>query len=320
MPEQSVFESGDLAETEAYLSAAYTPMSIGGRPEDTRARIARRAVGDLLLDDLEFGYTMAFDAGPLEQVVLAQVADGVHTSGEHAFGAGSTFLIAPPDRPYTGEVRSARYGLTTFPTRLLAQVRTDGADPDAGPVQRLAGSRPVSAEAHRLLAATTAHVRSLLADPAAAAAPLVVGTAARHLAAVTLATLPTVTEGTVRHAPDPGRRDLRDAHGATLRRAVRFIEDNAHLDIGLAEIAGSVPVTPRAVQYAFARHADTTPLAYLKRVRLARAHEELRAADPTTTSVTRIAARWGFPHQGRFAAAYRTAYGTSPAAVLRAGG
>jgi AraC-like DNA-binding protein len=318
--EGSSFESGDLAETEAFLSEAYTPMTIGGRPEDRRASISRRAVGDLMLDELAFGYTMSFDAGPLEQVVLAQVAEGVHTSGEHgehAFGPGSTFLIAPPDRPYAGEVRAARYSLTSFPTRLLDRARTDIAGPDAGPVPRLSGSRPLSAEAHRLLAAATAHVRALAAEPAAAASPLIMGTAVRHLAAVTLTTLPTAVRGPVRHAPDPHRRDLRDAHNDTLRRAVRFIEDNAHRDIGLAEIAAAVPVTPRAVQYAFARHADTTPLAHLRRVRLGRAHEELKAADPAATTVTGVANRWGFAHQGRFAAAHRAAYGTSPGEVLR---
>ncbi|MER7764108.1 AraC family transcriptional regulator [Streptomyces sp. NPDC097619] len=314
--EQSVFVSGDLEETEAFLSTAYTPMNIGGRPQDTRARITRRSVGELFVDELEFGYTMSFDAGPLEQVVLAQIADGVHTSNGEAFGPGSTFLMAPPDLRYVGEVRRARYTLTTFPTHLLDRAHRDLLGPDAGSTSRLSGSSPVSVDAHRLLAGATAHVRALTADPVAAGSSLIMAGAVRHLAAVALHTLPTMAEERVRHAPDPLRRDLRDARDATLRRAARFIDDNAHLDIGLAEIAGSVPVTPRAIQYAFARHGDTTPLAYLKRVRLARAHEELKAADPDVTTVTRIAVRWGFAHQGRFAAAYRTAYGASPSHTL----
>ncbi|MFG2972318.1 helix-turn-helix domain-containing protein [Streptomyces sp. NPDC048331] len=116
--------------------------------------------------------------------------------------------------------------------------------------------------------------------------------------------------------PCPLPADRTDAHSDTLRRAIVFIEDNAHRDIGLADIAASIPVTPRAVQYAFAQHADTTPLAHLRRVRLARAHEELRVADPATATVTAVAMRWGFSHQGRFAAAYRAAYGITPAGTL----
>ncbi|MFD0427144.1 helix-turn-helix domain-containing protein [Streptomyces zhihengii] len=71
------------------------------------------------------------------------------------------------------------------------------------------------------------------------------------------------------------------------------------------------------MQYAFSRHTDLTPLGYLRRVRLHHAHTELRNASPATTSVAAIAVRWGFTHQGRFAAAHRAVYGESPSATLR---
>ena len=51
-----------------------------------------------------------------------------------------------------------------------------------------------------------------------------------------------------------------------LRRAIAFIHDNAHRDITLSDIARSVNVTPRSVQYTFRRHLGTTPLEYLRRV------------------------------------------------------
>jgi AraC-like DNA-binding protein len=60
-----------------------------------------------------------------------------------------------------------------------------------------------------------------------------------------------------------------------------------------------------------------TPGQYLRRVRLAGAHADLAAGDPTAgDTVAAIAARWGFTHPGRFAAAYRTAYGISPRRTL----
>ncbi|MFG2603554.1 helix-turn-helix domain-containing protein [Streptomyces sp. NPDC048514] len=65
------------------------------------------------------------------------------------------------------------------------------------------------------------------------------------------------------------------------------------------------------------RTAVTTPLAHLRRVRLAHAHHDLVAADPGTgITVTAIAARWGFHHPGRFAAVYREAYRRSPHETL----
>lgn len=80
---------------------------------------------------------------------------------------------------------------------------------------------------------------------------------------------------------------------------------------GLADVATAVHVTPRAVQYAFRRHVGTTPMRYLRRVRLARVHQDLVAAGQTVTTV-----RWGFVHPGRFAAYYRSRYGVAPRVTL----
>ncbi|THA87034.1 AraC family transcriptional regulator [Streptomyces sp. A0592] len=312
------FESGNLEATEAFLSAAYTPMRIGGRPADTRARISRTAVGGLSVDRLSFGYTMGYDAGCLNKVCLVTMHSGtiVDTTGgrEEVFGPGETFLLAPPDRPYEGRVREARYTITMFDPRLLGRV----AAAPAGRAVRITGPRAVGPAENRRLGAAVAYLRDhVLDDDAASGDPdgLLVSTAAQHLAATVLRTLP----NTAREDAD-APRDTRDAHSDTLRRAVAFIEANAHRDITLADIAASVPVTPRAVQYAFTRHAGTTPLGHLRRVRLARAHADLRSADPSgAATVAGIAGRWGFAHQGRFAAAYRQEYGVAPSATLRSG-
>ena len=72
------------------------------------------------------------------------------------------------------------------------------------------------------------------------------------------------------------------------------------------------------MQIAFRRQLDTTPMAYLRRVRLDRAHEQLRAADPGQgTTVTTVATRWGFASPSRFTADYRAAYGELPSHALR---
>jgi transcriptional regulator GlxA family with amidase domain len=96
-----------------------------------------------------------------------------------------------------------------------------------------------------------------------------------------------------------------------------YIDANAANDIALADIAEAVHVTPRAVQYMFRRHLETTPLQYLRRLRLHHAHQELLAADHLHATVTEIAAKWGFAHTGRFAVLYRQTYGQSPHTTLR---
>jgi transcriptional regulator GlxA family with amidase domain len=107
------------------------------------------------------------------------------------------------------------------------------------------------------------------------------------------------------------------AHPPLLRRAVAFIHTNAQSDIGLGDIAAAVGVTPRSVQYMFRRHLGTTPLEYLRRLRLDRAHRDLLAADPAVDTVTAIAGRWGFSHAGRFSIAYKQTFGTEPSRTLR---
>ncbi|MGE2727961.1 helix-turn-helix domain-containing protein [Mycolicibacterium vaccae] len=106
-------------------------------------------------------------------------------------------------------------------------------------------------------------------------------------------------------------------HPRMLRRALDFIHENARYDISIHDIAAAGDVTPRAIQYAFREHLGTTPLEYLRRVRLERAHEELKSADPTRDTVTSIAGRCGFTHPGRFSSAYKEVFGTEPSRTLR---
>jgi AraC-like DNA-binding protein len=82
----------------------------------------------------------------------------------------------------------------------------------------------------------------------------------------------------------------------------------------LARLAGA---SPRTLHDGFRRHLDTTPMAYLRAVRLQHAHAELRSTEPGRTTVAEVAHRWGFGHVSRFAQAYRRVYGRSPGATLR---
>ncbi|MGN7977695.1 helix-turn-helix transcriptional regulator [Microbacterium sp. 22195] len=98
---------------------------------------------------------------------------------------------------------------------------------------------------------------------------------------------------------------------ATVRRALDFIDENAHLPITVDDVASAVHISTRGLQYAFRRALDSTPAERLRRARLEGAHRELLAGTSDTIAV--IARRWGFTHPSRFSAAYRDAYGVLPA-------
>jgi AraC-like DNA-binding protein len=102
-----------------------------------------------------------------------------------------------------------------------------------------------------------------------------------------------------------------------IRAAVDIIEDQADLPLTVATLARRCNISVRTLHYGFRRYMDTTPAAYLRDIRLQRAHQELVAADPTVESVSSISYRWGFTNVGRFAAAHTMRYGESPKVTLR---
>ncbi|MBW0088769.1 AraC family transcriptional regulator [Pseudonocardia sp. KRD-184] len=123
-------------------------------------------------------------------------------------------------------------------------------------------------------------------------------------------------------AVDHPYRDALDAPApsfgpAALRRVVDAVEADPTRDLTLTDMARIAAVSVRTLQELYRRHLDTTPTEHVRRARLARAHDQLRSSDPTETTVSAVARRWGFVHIGRFARTYRTRYGELPSATLR---
>jgi AraC-like DNA-binding protein len=182
------------------------------------------------------------------------------------------------------------------------------------PLPTFASVRPISPTGARSWRRARDFVNGLfVGDPEVATAPLVVGSADRMLAGLLLATFPNTAI-----AP-PSRTDGHDARApGAVRRAFAFIESNADQDIGLGDIAAASGVSSRTVQVAFRRHLDTTPTAYLRKVRLDLAHAELLTACPEDAlTVTEVAYRWGFSSPSRFAERYRAEFGRLPSEMLR---
>ncbi|WP_457145791.1 helix-turn-helix transcriptional regulator [Mycobacterium sp. URHB0021] len=104
---------------------------------------------------------------------------------------------------------------------------------------------------------------------------------------------------------------------SAVRTAVEVIETEAHLPLTLSSIAARSHVCVRTLQQGFQRHLGTSPMAYLREVRLRRAHQTLVESDPSMVTVTSVAHDWGFTNVGRFAAAHVARYHETPAETLR---
>ena len=101
------------------------------------------------------------------------------------------------------------------------------------------------------------------------------------------------------------------------RRAVELLHGRPEHPWTTGELAAAVAVSAQSLQNGFRDLTGTSPMAYLRTVRLERAHHDLTLAHPQQTTVSHIARSWGFLHLGRFSSAYRQRYGRPPSQALR---
>ncbi|MFG3259182.1 AraC family transcriptional regulator [Streptomyces sp. NPDC048172] len=102
-----------------------------------------------------------------------------------------------------------------------------------------------------------------------------------------------------------------------VKRAVEAMEADPAHPFTATELARAAGVSVRSLQRAFQSQYGMTPLAFLRRLRLERARQDLAQPQAPGTTVADIALRWGFLHPSRFAARYRERYGTLPSRELR---
>ncbi|WP_169792078.1 AraC family transcriptional regulator [Jiangella muralis] len=278
------------------------------------ARAAIRA-GPLGADRVHVTVNFRTATEPFGYLFAMSVVHGRFTAsagGEERQAVAGDSVLFPPGAPVTARWADLDAGILRLPVSCAADLAAErfGIDPADLRFESMAPVTPRLGQYFRNVCTVVG--RELMADDSAAAHPLVAEELARSAAAAALATFPNTTM-TVAHSPGPGYVAPR-----AVRRAAAYIELHAAAPITLTDIAAAAGVGARALQYAFARHLGTTPLAYLRRVRLEHAHRDLQAADPTSgATVAAVAASWGFAKPGRFAMDYRQQYGQAPSRTLR---
>jgi len=245
--------------------------------------------------------------------VVAASGSGTVSLGrdELSFARGDVFLD-PPFQPYSAVLRDCEFEVVQIPWSSAAEVAAEHTGLPAASL-RFESMRPVSGQAAAQWSQTVTFCSQLLLNAEATdISPILVQEITRMTAAVLLEAFPN-TIMTSAHLPGPGW-----VPSSAARQAADFIETHAGQPLTLSQIAIAAGVTARALQYAFRRHYGTTPTGYLRQVRLDRAHQELRAADPAAgLTVHAVARRWGWSDSSRFTAAYQQQYGQLPSRTLR---
>ncbi|WP_433782809.1 helix-turn-helix transcriptional regulator [Actinomycetospora sp. CA-101289] len=309
--------STDPDEATEYLRATYTdfrPPRLSRDGFEFWTDVA--SAGPFAIGRLRRTGVLRMPAEPTPELVVVQtLAGGPHHVDDGREQTAGTLKLTPTWSAYDTGWSDVTVQTVVLDPVEVARVGADlsGLDPDAVAFDGMCPRSPTLAT---YWARLCTHVReTVLSSDDLMAAPLVRAGAQRQLASALLATFP----NTVRDAlEDPVAPGTGRAEPATVRRAVEYVDAHAHEDIGLTDIATAARIGPRSLQLAFRRHRDTTPVEYLRRVRLERAHRDLQQGDPTRGDrVEAIAARWGFAHPGRFSVLYREHYGRSPSATLR---
>jgi transcriptional regulator GlxA family with amidase domain len=88
-------------------------------------------------------------------------------------------------------------------------------------------------------------------------------------------------------------------------------------DLTVEAIAQAAGTSARSVFYGFRHARNTTPMAYLRNVRLDLARKELQIAREAGGTVSRAAANAGFTNFSQFSKIYKARFGQTPSETLR---
>ncbi|QPP07819.1 AraC family transcriptional regulator [Streptomyces bathyalis] len=311
--EQSEFRTTDPGAAEvlsAEMYGAFHPQY--GQTEGFTFDGRRTSAGEMSLDHLTHS-AMSIECAPLNYLMFVFVRGGTLTFAggdtETRLRMGDT-AVCPTGVPLTISWDRLNKEVISVPIQAAQEAAEEyGTEGGFGFV----GTTPVNPAMDRFWRSTVGFVASQLESPdSPLSEPLVYSRTLNLLGTAAVKTFPNSTM-TADYQPGPGQ-----IAPAVLRRAVAFIETNADRPLTLTDIAAAVSVSPRSLQHGFVRQYGTSPLGYLRRVRLERARRDLQFADPTSGArVDSVAARWGFPNPAKFSAAYQDVFGQLPSHTLR---
>jgi AraC-like DNA-binding protein len=314
-------ETGDLDRARGHIGGVFAPHRLefaAASPSRTLAfQHARVAFGSLSLNLLRYGGDVVVGAPALEDFYLLQLTlsgscviearGGCHI----ALGPGTLFMVDPTHNYRKRWSVDGAQLIVRIERKAVEQAIAEEIGRPLAP--RFTDRALVTSEAptRSLLRFLEAVLRDLGEETAQCAKPAVQRHIERGLIGLLLEAVP--------HSlgDELGRREtaLSVAAPGIVRRAEAFIRERAAEPIGLEDVARAAGAGPRTLQAGFRRFRETTPMAYLKTVRLDKARRDL--AEGRCASVTDAAFKNGFGHLGKFARDYRARFGEAPSTTLR---
>ncbi|MBH5143461.1 AraC family transcriptional regulator [Rhodococcus erythropolis] len=314
--------SRDVDEARALGGQIYYPHSVRvlGDSQQFSMRLDAAEMGPVTMGWLSYDTEVKIETGDLGDAYHVNLP----VTGQLKTGSGADRVIATPSRAaiYRADRGSVLEGWGNDPCRMLAvkidrraveeQLELLVDKPIRAPIAFELALDITSGHGHQWWAVLQALADQLRNADSLYRHPLLVAPLTQSVIVALLLAARHDYSAQLAAAVDP-------AAPAAVEHAKQYIE--AHIDEPLTavEIAAAVGVSLRALQHGFQTSLQTTPMRYLRDLRLRRVRAELLAADPEQTGVAEIAYRWGFNHLGRFAGQYRKMFGESPSEALRSG-
>jgi AraC-like DNA-binding protein len=320
LPRCPTFRTDDLDRACEYLSDAVARHRLTYLRRDHRLdlRHRRAVVGPVVFNAMQYGCDVRVDAPDFPDYYLVQfMLEGgcrVTQAGRSYDMTAGSIAVINPCRPFDKSWSpSGRQLMLRIERRLLDRelIAWTGREP-RGPIEFDQSRTFAFAEAATLTGVVRMLCNDLRGNSSALDHPFVRDRFASTLTSALLIGLP---HNHIR-AIEAAEKSIAPA---SVRRAERFLEENAANVVGLTDVARAAGVSARALQLAFRRFRDTTPIAQLRALRLERARRALADAGRDGGSVTAVAAAQGFGSLSRFEANYKARFGEAPSETLRRG-
>ena len=108
------------------------------------------------------------------------------------------------------------------------------------------------------------------------------------------------------------QQSQRERYKDIVDRFVRVAQANLDKPVRMPELCRSIGIEPRQLRRACQAILGVAPIGHLNSLRLSEVRRTLSTQNGAASTITEIASRFGFHELGRFAAAYRAAFGEHP--------
>lgn len=117
--------------------------------------------------------------------------------------------------------------------------------------------------------------------------------------------------------PEASNRLTHACRADIVRRVHDYVIDHPEAPVDVLSLCTQLRVSRRTMQNSFQSVVQTSPLNYVRSLRLSQVRRMLLDTRQADLPISDAAARWGFIHLGHFANAYKAQFGELPSTTAR---